>query len=167
MCIRIIFERPSGRVTSCCHICAAVTLLLDGSGRATYCRTGLLLLARTEHVTSFAFSHRNSSIELSANLIALYVCRPSRTASAVPSEGLALAEAAKEAGLMMMNSHRILSHLGFLLLCLCRPSRTTSAVPSEGLALAEAAEEDGLMADVVAMTGGAVGQDAIARLEVL
>ena len=38
--------------------------------------------------------------------------------------------------------------------------------PSEGLALAEAAEEDGLMADVVAMTGGAVGQDAIARLEV-
>jgi hypothetical protein len=48
----------------------------------------------------------------------------------------------------------------------CRPSRTTSVVPSEGLALAEAAEEDGLMADVVAMTGGAVGQDAIARLEV-
>ncbi len=40
-------------------------------------------------------------------------------------------------------------------------------MPGGELALAEATEEDdGLMADVVAMTGGAVGQDAIAKLEV-
>lgn len=49
----------------------------------------------------------------------------------------------------------------------CRAlARAKSSTPADGLALADAAEEDGLMADVVAMTGGAVGQDAIARLEV-
>lgn len=47
----------------------------------------------------------------------------------------------------------------------CRPAAPAVA-PDEGLDLAEAAEEDGLLADVVAMAGGAVGQDAIARLEV-
>lgn len=53
-------------------------------------------------------------------------------------------------------------------LWVARPSRAASLAPSEGLALAEAAEEDdGLMADVVAMAGGAIGQDAIARLEVV
>ena len=42
------------------------------------------------------------------------------------------------------------------------------AVP-EDLALLnpeDAGDEDGLLADVKAMTGGAIGQDAIARLEV-
>lgn len=88
----------------------------------------------------------------------------------VPTDGLALAVAAEDDGLMANSAFSIshVSHIAGILTRVLnyRLSRAPSAAPAENLALAEAAEDDGLMADVVAMTGGAVGQDAIARLEV-